>query len=285
MSHQIEGSGKGKEVIRNGSGGEGGDDGCSPGGHGKRSTKPPAGLVCPRCQSRNSKFCYYNNGSIYQPRYYCSDCRRYWTEGGIQRNIPIGGPNRRQRRSASDSSPVSVIVLALPPLTQRLAAVSATATGAYSSVTAMQYQRLVNHPTLNALPRAGSGTNLGLVMSNSSNLPALQTTQRPQLNPYPYPYPHPHPGVQQQNPDSALLLQQPINWALHHQDQQQQQEPQEDEQGDMSNNNPIGDGSASSYAFVDDWLDISALMSIDNTTNDNNSEQPNNDLAGKEASS
>lgn len=27
--------------------------------------------VCPRCKSNNTRFCYYNNSSKQQPRYYC----------------------------------------------------------------------------------------------------------------------------------------------------------------------------------------------------------------------
>uniref|UniRef100_M4DAI6 Dof zinc finger protein n=1 Tax=Brassica campestris TaxID=3711 RepID=M4DAI6_BRACM len=37
--------------------------------------------VCPRCNSKNTKFCYYNNYSVSQPRYKCKNCRRYWTDG------------------------------------------------------------------------------------------------------------------------------------------------------------------------------------------------------------
>ncbi|PPS12076.1 hypothetical protein GOBAR_AA08545 [Gossypium barbadense] len=48
-------------------------------------------LNCPRCNSTNTKFCYYNNYSLTQPRYFCKTCRRYWTEGGSLRNIPLPG--------------------------------------------------------------------------------------------------------------------------------------------------------------------------------------------------
>ncbi|KAL0394516.1 UNVERIFIED_CONTAM: Dof zinc finger protein 1 [Sesamum latifolium] len=33
-------------------------------------------LNCPRCNSTNTKFCYYNNYSLSQPRYFCKTCRR-----------------------------------------------------------------------------------------------------------------------------------------------------------------------------------------------------------------
>ncbi|KAF5175835.1 Zinc finger protein [Thalictrum thalictroides] len=56
---------------------------------------------CPRCNSSNTKFCYYNNYSLTQPRYFCKSCRRYWTKGGSLRNVPIGGGCRKTRRSRS----------------------------------------------------------------------------------------------------------------------------------------------------------------------------------------
>ncbi|XP_059645970.1 dof zinc finger protein DOF3.5-like [Cornus florida] len=56
---------------------------------------------CPRCGSCNTKFCYYNNYSSTQPRYFCKACRRYWTKGGSLRNVPVGGGCRRSRRGKS----------------------------------------------------------------------------------------------------------------------------------------------------------------------------------------
>lgn len=63
---------------------------------------------CPRCNSTNTKFCYYNNYSLSQPRYFCKTCRRYWTEGGSLRNIPVGGGSRKNKKS-SLSSPYNSI--------------------------------------------------------------------------------------------------------------------------------------------------------------------------------
>ncbi|KVI04599.1 dof zinc finger protein DOF4.6-like isoform X1 [Cynara cardunculus var. scolymus] len=68
-----------------------------------RAQKPQA-LNCPRCNSAHTKFCYYNNYSLSQPRYFCKTCRRYWTEGGSLRNVPVGGGSRRNKRSSSSSS-------------------------------------------------------------------------------------------------------------------------------------------------------------------------------------
>lgn len=62
-------------------------------------------LPCPRCQSTNTKFCYYNNYNLSQPRHFCKSCRRYWTHGGTLRNVPVGGGTRKNfKRSRSSSS-------------------------------------------------------------------------------------------------------------------------------------------------------------------------------------
>ncbi|KAF2324437.1 hypothetical protein GH714_014108 [Hevea brasiliensis] len=59
-------------------------------------------LTCPRCQSTNTKFCYYNNRKVSQPRHFCKSCRRYWTHGGTLRDVPIGGGTRKKsKRSRS----------------------------------------------------------------------------------------------------------------------------------------------------------------------------------------
>ncbi|XP_050377244.1 dof zinc finger protein DOF5.4 [Argentina anserina] len=61
-------------------------------------------LKCPRCDSINTKFCYYNNYNLSQPRHFCKSCRRYWTKGGVLRNVPVGGGCRKTKRSKSKSS-------------------------------------------------------------------------------------------------------------------------------------------------------------------------------------
>ncbi|XP_050365218.1 dof zinc finger protein DOF1.2 [Argentina anserina] len=69
----------------------------------KPSWKPHVEVApnCPRCASSNTKFCYYNNYSLSQPRYFCKGCRRYWTKGGSLRNVPVGGGCRKTRRGRS----------------------------------------------------------------------------------------------------------------------------------------------------------------------------------------
>ncbi|XP_028790574.1 dof zinc finger protein DOF3.1-like [Neltuma alba] len=58
-------------------------------------------LKCPRCDSTNTKFCYYNNYNLSQPRHFCKSCRRYWTKGGTLRNIPVGGGSRKNTKRSS----------------------------------------------------------------------------------------------------------------------------------------------------------------------------------------
>ncbi|CAL9179949.1 unnamed protein product [Musa hybrid cultivar] len=61
--------------------------------------QPDQPLKCPRCDSTNTKFCYFNNYSLSQPRHFCKTCRRYWTRGGALRNVPVGGGCRRNKRN------------------------------------------------------------------------------------------------------------------------------------------------------------------------------------------
>ncbi|KAL7265718.1 hypothetical protein ACSBR1_003494 [Camellia fascicularis] len=71
---------------------------------------PEAALKCPRYESTNTKFCYFNNYSLTQPRHFCKTCRRYWTRGGALRSVPVGCGCRRNKRSKgsnSSKSPVS----------------------------------------------------------------------------------------------------------------------------------------------------------------------------------
>ncbi|XP_060169328.1 dof zinc finger protein DOF5.4 [Lycium barbarum] len=64
-------------------------------------------LKCPRCDSLNTKFCYYNNYNLSQPRHFCKSCRRYWTKGGVLRNVPVGGGCRKSKRSKPKSTPTT----------------------------------------------------------------------------------------------------------------------------------------------------------------------------------
>ncbi|XP_058738786.1 dof zinc finger protein DOF3.7-like [Vicia villosa] len=73
----------------------------------KTKTEEALKLNCPRCKSTNTKFCYYNNYSLTQPRYFCKTCKRYWTQGGSLRNIPVGGSSRKNNKLIASSSAIS----------------------------------------------------------------------------------------------------------------------------------------------------------------------------------
>ncbi|XP_021740536.1 dof zinc finger protein DOF4.7-like [Chenopodium quinoa] len=59
-------------------------------------------LKCPRCDSSNTKFCYYNNYNKSQPRHFCKACKRHWTKGGTLRNVPVGGGRKNKRLKTSN---------------------------------------------------------------------------------------------------------------------------------------------------------------------------------------
>ncbi|KAK9064241.1 hypothetical protein SSX86_015621 [Deinandra increscens subsp. villosa] len=61
-------------------------------------------LECPRCDSTNTKFCYYNNYNKTQPRHYCKACKRHWTKGGTLRNVPVGGGRKNKRVKRSNTT-------------------------------------------------------------------------------------------------------------------------------------------------------------------------------------
>ncbi|XP_062102195.1 dof zinc finger protein DOF3.4 [Humulus lupulus] len=74
---------------------------------GSAAAQPPPEqehLPCPRCDSTNTKFCYYNNYNFSQPRHFCKSCRRYWTHGGTLRDIPVGGGSRKNAKRSRTTS-------------------------------------------------------------------------------------------------------------------------------------------------------------------------------------
>ncbi|XP_062116850.1 dof zinc finger protein DOF5.4 [Humulus lupulus] len=98
--------GGGRFFAGSGGGGAAGDRRLRP-HHNHNQTQQQA-LKCPRCDSLNTKFCYYNNYNLSQPRHFCKNCRRYWTKGGVLRNVPVGGGCRKTKRSKQKSSSASV---------------------------------------------------------------------------------------------------------------------------------------------------------------------------------
>ncbi|KAG5540504.1 hypothetical protein RHGRI_020650 [Rhododendron griersonianum] len=58
--------------------------------------RPDKIIPCPRCKSMETKFCYFNNYNVNQPRHFCKGCQRYWTAGGALRNVPVGAGRRKK---------------------------------------------------------------------------------------------------------------------------------------------------------------------------------------------
>lgn len=69
----------------------------------KELKKPDKAVACPRCESLDTKFCYFNNYNVNQPRHFCKSCQRYWTAGGALRNVPVGAGRRKNKHSATVS--------------------------------------------------------------------------------------------------------------------------------------------------------------------------------------
>lgn len=65
--------------------------------------KPDKLIPCPRCESVDTKFCYYNNYNINQPRHFCKSCQRYWTAGGTLRNVLVGAGRRKNKYGVAQS--------------------------------------------------------------------------------------------------------------------------------------------------------------------------------------
>ncbi|KAI3799140.1 hypothetical protein L1987_34430 [Smallanthus sonchifolius] len=74
----------------------------------KTLKKPDKILPCPRCKSMDTKFCYYNNYNVNQPRHFCKNCQRYWTAGGTMRNVPVGAGRRKNKSLASQYRQITV---------------------------------------------------------------------------------------------------------------------------------------------------------------------------------
>lgn len=99
--------------------------------------KPDKIIPCPRCNSMETKFCYFNNYNVNQPRHFCRNCQRYWTAGGNMRNVPIGAGRRRYKH--------------VPPQYRRIAVPESLTAGQTS------LSNGIHHPPLNP-----SGNALGL---------------------------------------------------------------------------------------------------------------------------
>lgn len=127
-----------------------------------RGPLPEQAQKCPRCDSTNTKFCYYNNYSLSQPRHFCKACRRYWTRGGNLRNVPVGGGCRRNKKNKNNSSKSSSAAAAPSPTTTTSNSPKAISPEFSGSLPLQQTPHL---PFLTSLPNFSQFGNLGLNFS------------------------------------------------------------------------------------------------------------------------
>ncbi|KAJ4843778.1 hypothetical protein Tsubulata_017405 [Turnera subulata] len=94
----------------------------------QQNQQQPEPLKCPRCESTNTKFCYYNNYNKSQPRHFCKTCKRHWTKGGTLRNVPVGGgrKNKRQKTSKANSKTITAAAAAAANTIPDVAAAACT---------------------------------------------------------------------------------------------------------------------------------------------------------------
>ncbi|CAI8591154.1 unnamed protein product [Vicia faba] len=133
---------------------------------------------CPRCDSSNTKFCYYNNYNKSQPRHFCRACKRHWTKGGTLRNVPVGGvrKNKRVKKSSSTKTTIST------PRTS-----ITTPTTSNTKTTPSMYESLIHPPSFfpshNLMSTRDSsegnneefGIGNGIFLSSSMDLPQNQS--------------------------------------------------------------------------------------------------------------
>ncbi|KAK8692629.1 hypothetical protein V6N13_076085 [Hibiscus sabdariffa] len=150
---------------------------------------------CPRCESLNTKFCYYNNYSLSQPRYFCKACRRYWTQGGTLRNVPVGGGCRKGKRTKVSSSGENS--RSHPQIPQQQTAQPHNLTSPQSMIS--------SNPMISASAALRTNESSGLASSSAissvgsyypgagflSSLAAIQSMNQPQPQPQPQPFNQP----------------------------------------------------------------------------------------------
>lgn len=133
-------------------------------------------LKCPRCDSLNTKFCYYNNYNQSQPRHFCKSCRRYWTKGGVLRNVPVGGGCRKAKRSKP--KPASSDTSTPQPQRQRERKSNSNSSSESSSLTATNTNAVTEAvstevPSLNSYSNLLNVQDSKLFISNPSFEPGL----------------------------------------------------------------------------------------------------------------
>ncbi|BAT73762.1 hypothetical protein LR48_Vigan01g063200 [Vigna angularis] len=103
----------------------------------QQQTQPSESLKCPRCDSTNTKFCYYNNYNKSQPRHFCRACKRHWTKGGTLRNVPVGGGRKNKRVKKPNTPTPSSTTATTTPTTASPSTCTATVTTSIGNMDAL----------------------------------------------------------------------------------------------------------------------------------------------------
>ena len=64
--------------------------------------RPEGVAPCPRCHPRDQVFLTTTTTS--SSRYFCRGCRRYWTAGGMLRNVPVGAGRRKNKNGVANGA-------------------------------------------------------------------------------------------------------------------------------------------------------------------------------------
>lgn len=135
-------------------------------------------LKCPRCDSTNTKFCYYNNYNKSQPRHFCRACKRHWTKGGTLRNVPVGGgrKNKRLKKTTPTSTKSSSSAVSAAPATAN--GVINPQMGVHHLQNVPLYQGLVFPPpsSSNWAECENFTINYGILNSQNPDFSAVSTT-------------------------------------------------------------------------------------------------------------
>uniref|UniRef100_A0A6T8PZI2 Dof-type domain-containing protein n=1 Tax=Chlamydomonas leiostraca TaxID=1034604 RepID=A0A6T8PZI2_9CHLO len=134
-----------------------------------KKTKPPRPDTiepCPRCGSNDTKFCYYNNYNIKQPRFFCKSCQRYWTAGGTLRNVPPGS-GRRKSKSAAAKEAEKQVALA-EQLAKQTAVSAMLAANSTANLAASYLNPMLTDPAMLAYNAAAQQSLLGTAALNAA---------------------------------------------------------------------------------------------------------------------
>lgn len=148
----------------------------------KSLQKPDKVVACPRCDSLDTKFCYYNNYNVNQPRHFCKNCQRYWTAGGTLRNVPVGAGRRKNKhgglqRDGPEGSVISTLQCDSTESTQQLLSCSLSSPNSQKAAAPLKItppKRL--HAPGHSSPLRSPGSNSsfgqdsGITMSSSYSL-------------------------------------------------------------------------------------------------------------------